>query len=438
MGTLPPTPHHQPPTALFGEKKIEQDPSINSLVFSYVKGIGKHMAKSPLIVIYHLCFARFQLLGAVRRPAVLISFAKRSPWRLDFSTISRLTVLLETHQQNKRFLKWGFTCRVLFLFFEFSFFSIYFEQTKTGNSETKVGFWWHLYKTPNFIGTSDDWFAGYKHGCQTKKVMPGSVQDVARPGGFLDPLVRLEVQGVNRPKHPKNPWSGDFKCFTIGELETILSVETWLKVWDGLTRIFSWNQIKNDQNLDWKLASVEQITWKRPKFIRCRSPTLCTVSTSLVGIEIRNPDWHFKSTWWSFSGIKNSVPPEFFKFIFCHDVDFSHKCITCRTASSTVYHQPFFWFPRTLSLNSNQCCTRVSAALDWSLKIPSRLSPGALGMIFLGWSLQNLGSGCCWGFCAVDFLFANLCTEVWEEEKRKNLKLHRVWRACLVPGCNFL
>lgn len=145
------------------------------------------MAKSPLMVIYHLCFARFQLLGAVRRPAVLISFAKRSPWRLDFSTISRLTVLLETHQQNKRFLKWGFTCRVLFLFFEFSFFSIYFEQTKTGNSETNVGFWWHLYKTPNFIGTSDDWFAGYKHGCQTKKVMPGSVQDVARPGGFFGP-----------------------------------------------------------------------------------------------------------------------------------------------------------------------------------------------------------------------------------------------------------
>ena len=76
MGTLPPTPHHQPPTALFGEKKIEQDPSINSLVFSYVKGIGKHMAKSPLIVIYHLCFARFQLLGAVRRPAVFTSSQK--------------------------------------------------------------------------------------------------------------------------------------------------------------------------------------------------------------------------------------------------------------------------------------------------------------------------------------------------------------------------
>ena len=204
----------QPP--FLEKKKIEQDPSINSLVFSYVKGIGKHMAKSPLIVIYHLCFARFQLLGAVRRPAVLISFAKRSPWRLDFSTISRLTVLLETHQQNKRFLKWGFTCRVLFLFFEFSFFSIYFEQTKTGNSETKVGFWWHLYKTPNFIGTSDDWFAGYKHGCQTKKVMPGSVQDVARLGGFLDPLVRLEVQGVNRPKHPKNPWSGAFCASQLG------------------------------------------------------------------------------------------------------------------------------------------------------------------------------------------------------------------------------
>ena len=211
-------------------------------------------------------------------------------------------------------------------------------------------------------------------------------------------------------------------------------VETWLKVWDGLTRIFSWSQIKNDQNLDWKLASVEQITWKRPKFIQCCSPTLCTVSTSLVGIEIRNPDWHFKSTWWSFSGIKNSVPPEFFKFIFCHDVDFSHKCITCRTASSTVYHQPFRETPVDF-VNSNQCCTRVSAALDWSLKIPSRRDDfSRVKSLELGWlELQVVVGDSVRLIVVCQFLNRSL-----RGRKEEEFEASESLRACLVPGCNFL
>ena len=144
-----------------------------------------------------------------------------------------------------------------------------------------------------------------------------------RGKGFLNPSRgSLTVPNIQRPLK----WCR--MCFRLGSWKPFFLLRRAESV-RCVDKDFSWSQIKSDQNLDRKLASVEQITWKRPKFIQCRSPTLCTLSTGLVGIEIRNPDWHFKSTWWSFSGIKSSVPPEFFQFIFCHDVDFSHKCITC-------------------------------------------------------------------------------------------------------------
>lgn len=176
--------------------------------------------------------------------------------------------------------------------------------------------------------------AGYKHGCQTKKVMPGSVQDVARregcstsswgytgsPGCLKWCLLCFRVGSWNKQfLFVEMCWKcGFFQGFF---LEANPKWSTWVW-WEACLGWFLW---------------LSLMTWKRPKFIPCCSPTLCMVGTSLgwysksatpMGISKAN-DEHWVTS-------KVSVPHEFFKFL----------SVMCRTSQISAQLKHFTAFLR--------------------------------------------------------------------------------------------
>ena len=90
------------------------------------------MPKSPLIVIYpiisHLCFARFQLLGAVRRPAVFTSLQKGRHDALIFQGFHAWWFYWKLIIKTNIF--WNDVLHVEFSFCFLKPFSPYFEQTE--------------------------------------------------------------------------------------------------------------------------------------------------------------------------------------------------------------------------------------------------------------------------------------------------------------------
>ena len=159
-----------------------------------------------------------------------------TPW---FWRISRLMVLLETHHQNKRFLKWCFTClREISLRFLKPFFSIYFEQTKTGNSETVVFRHIFFLQTSSAPQMTDSQVtstaARQRKWCLDPcRMLPG------RGEGFLNPPVIGGSRGSLTIPNIQRPLKWCLICFTIGELKTILFVETCWKCEMGWQGFFS-------------------------------------------------------------------------------------------------------------------------------------------------------------------------------------------------------
>ena len=200
------------------------------------------MAKSPLIVIYpiisHLCFARFQLLGAVRRP-VLISSQKGRHDALIFQGFHawwfhrKLIIKTNVFWNDVLHVEFSFC----FLSFPFSPYILSRQRQEIQKQTLDFGDIFTKLQTSSAPQMTDSQVtstaARQRKWCLDPcRMLPGRAD-------LLNPLVRLEVQGVqgvNRPKHPKNPWSGAFCASQLGSWKPFFLVETYCKCemgWQG-------------------------------------------------------------------------------------------------------------------------------------------------------------------------------------------------------------